>query len=93
MIGEFQHIGNAVRDGVVVVPTNPGDVLTASHPGRGDDKAITVFDSSGIALQDLFLGKHLLETAKQLGAIQGQDSLIAHSTGPGWPCSAARELT
>lgn len=53
--GEFQH-APATAD-----ITNLGDVLTGRAPGRRDDDAITVFDSSGIGLQDLHLGLALLQ--------------------------------
>ncbi|NQX13458.1 ornithine cyclodeaminase family protein [Microbacteriaceae bacterium VKM Ac-2855] len=53
-IGEFQH---APRE----VPLTPlGDVLNGVGVGRGDDEEITVFDSSGFALQDLALATALL---------------------------------
>lgn len=64
VIGEFQHINGAVKSGEVAAPVNLGDVLTGRHPGRQDDATITVFDSSGVAFQDLFLASHLLEKAK-----------------------------
>jgi ornithine cyclodeaminase len=38
-----------------------GDVLTGRAAGRTADSDITVFDSSGIGVQDLFLGLALLE--------------------------------
>ena len=30
-------------------------------PGRTEDQAITVFDSSGIALQDLYMAERILQ--------------------------------
>lgn len=53
-IGEFQH---ADRDAVL---TPLGEVLSGRHPGRGPDEAITIFDSSGLSLQDLTIARHLL---------------------------------
>ena len=53
-IGEFQH---ADSDAVL---TPLGEVLSGRHPGRGSDEAITIFDSSGLSLQDLTIARHLL---------------------------------
>lgn len=64
VIGEFQHIG---QDAVVSQPVMLGDVLSGSAEGRVSDDDITVFDSSGIAVQDLFIGHHLLEAAEAAG--------------------------
>ncbi len=54
-IGEFQHAAAGA------VLTALGHVLTGVRPGRVADDEITVFDSSGIALQDLYLGLALIE--------------------------------
>jgi len=54
-LGELQH---APRDTPV---TALGEVLAGRAPGRNDVLDITVFDSSGIGLQDLHLGLALLE--------------------------------
>ncbi|WP_461073069.1 ornithine cyclodeaminase family protein [Streptomyces pseudoechinosporeus] len=54
-LGELQH---APADAPV---TALGDVLTGHAPGRTSPHDITVFDSSGIGLQDLHLGLALLE--------------------------------
>lgn len=54
-IGEFQH---APPDAVI---TPLGEVLSGRHPGRNSDEAITIFDSSGLSLQDLYIARHLLE--------------------------------
>jgi ornithine cyclodeaminase len=64
LIGELQHVSQAVRDGELI-PTNLGEVLAGRHPGRTDPSAITIFDSSGLALQDLFLAMYLLEEAER----------------------------
>ncbi|WP_129780942.1 ornithine cyclodeaminase family protein [Peristeroidobacter soli] len=68
-IGEFQHIAAAVRAGVNR-PTNLGEVLSGRSPGRIDDQAITVFDSSGLALQDLYMGALLLQEAQRQGLVE-----------------------
>lgn len=68
-IGEFQHVRRAVERGAVAL-TNMGDVLTGRAPGRSDPAAITVFDSSGLALQDLYLAHSLLREATAKGLLQ-----------------------
>ncbi|MER5267527.1 ornithine cyclodeaminase family protein [Actinosynnema sp. NPDC002837] len=55
-IGEFQHVPDAR-------PTALGDVLAGRAAGRTSPEDVTVFDSSGIALQDLHLGVALLRAA------------------------------
>lgn len=62
-IGEFQHIASAVERGLPR-PVNIGDVLSHRANGRRNAEAITVFDSSGLALQDLCLARRLLEAAQ-----------------------------
>jgi ornithine cyclodeaminase len=59
-IGELQHVAALVTEGTLTA-TAIGDVLTDRSPGRGTDRDITVFDSSGIALQDLFIAEALLQ--------------------------------
>lgn len=59
-IGEFQHVASLVADGTLTM-TAIGDVLTGSAPGRDSAEDITVFDSSGIALQDLAVATALLD--------------------------------
>ncbi|HEX6346520.1 ornithine cyclodeaminase family protein [Umezawaea sp.] len=53
-IGEFQHTTTQHRI------TALGNVLTGTAPGRRDEDSITIFDSSGIALQDLYTATALL---------------------------------
>jgi len=52
-IGEFQHVASSGE--VVAI----GDVLAGVQSGRESKDDITVFDSSGIALQDPFVAEHL----------------------------------
>jgi ornithine cyclodeaminase len=68
-IGELQHVATDVRAGAVRPAVNLGEVLTGRHPGRQREEAVTVFDSSGLALQDLFLAAALLERAEQAGKV------------------------
>jgi ornithine cyclodeaminase len=53
-IGEFQH----APEGTNLIAI--GDVLAGRHPGRRSDHEITVFDSSGLSIQDLYIARHLL---------------------------------
>jgi ornithine cyclodeaminase len=57
-IGEFQHLADGAGPLTAI-----GDVLTGRAEGRRDPADITVFDSSGIALQDLFIADALLRRA------------------------------
>jgi ornithine cyclodeaminase len=52
-IGKFQHVASSVE--IIAI----GDVLTGAQSGRKSNDEITIFDSSGIALQDLFVAEHL----------------------------------
>ncbi|WP_433201014.1 ornithine cyclodeaminase family protein [Dactylosporangium sp. CS-047395] len=58
-IGELQHVAGLVEAGTVHV-TALGAVLTGRAEGRRSPGDVTVFDSSGIALQDLFVADALL---------------------------------
>jgi ornithine cyclodeaminase/alanine dehydrogenase-like protein (mu-crystallin family) len=53
-IGDFQHVRHEIDAGRLAV-TPIGDVIEKRAPGRRFDNEITVFDSSGIALQDLYM--------------------------------------
>jgi len=73
VIGEFQH---AYNDGLI----NPVDDICAlglvtlgKSPGRRSDTEITVFDSSGIAIQDLNVAGAIFEAAQQMNDIQYVD--------------------
>lgn len=58
-IGDFQHSRNAIDAGTLTV-TPIGDVIEGRAPGRRSESEITVFDSSGISLQDLFMADALI---------------------------------
>jgi ornithine cyclodeaminase len=58
-IGEFQHVRGAIDAGALAV-TPIGDVIDKRAPGRRFDNEITVFDSSGISLQDLYMADALI---------------------------------
>jgi len=59
-IGDFQHIRDEVSEGAIAL-TAIGNVINNSAAGRPSDDAITVFDSSGIALQDLYVAEALIK--------------------------------
>ncbi|MGS0696229.1 ornithine cyclodeaminase family protein [Shewanella sp. 0m-4] len=59
VIGEFQHAEN-------VPVTEIGHVITCQSVGRSNHDEITIFDSSGIAIQDLFVAAKLLELNEEL---------------------------
>jgi ornithine cyclodeaminase len=58
-IGEFQHASAQAQAGLRAI----GDVLRRGEGGRTDPAEITVFDSSGIALQDLTIARAILAKA------------------------------
>jgi ornithine cyclodeaminase len=60
VMGEFQHFRGGAS-GLTAI----GRVLTNETAGRVSDDQITVFDSSGIALQDLFVARHLVAAYEQ----------------------------
>ena len=60
MIGDYQRIHDQVANGDIVI-TPIGEVIEGTAPGRKPDDAITVFDSSGIALQDLYIADALIK--------------------------------
>ncbi len=59
-IGEFQHVAPQIASGAVAL-TAIGRVLMGQAPGRSSEQAITVFDSSGISLQDLHIAQRILQ--------------------------------
>ena len=60
LIGEFQHVASQIASGALSL-TAIGRVLLGHAQGRSSDQAITVFDSSGIALQDLHIAQRILQ--------------------------------
>ena len=65
-IGEAQH---AVRAGLIsgadITPL--GDVLIGRHPGRTSDQEITLFDGTGVGLQDLAVAGVAVLRARERG--------------------------
>jgi len=44
---------------------NLGEIIIGGKPGRMDDEAITIFDSTGVAIQDIAVARLLFEKAKK----------------------------
>ena len=98
----FRRAAHVVVDSVEVARTECGDLLAngfdpdaatafaAVHagrvPGRGAPDDITVFESHGLALQDLVCAVAVLDAAEAagLGAVVGPDAwpLLSHTTTP-----------
>ncbi|NUF11246.1 ornithine cyclodeaminase family protein [Acinetobacter oleivorans] len=55
LIGEFQH---APESATLI---NIGDVLLANVQGRQSQEQITIYDSSGLSIQDLYIAQKILE--------------------------------
>ena len=73
IIGEFQH---AYADGLINSVNDIcalGLVTLGKSPGRISDTQITVFDSSGIAIQDLTMAGAIFEAAQQMDQVQYVD--------------------
>lgn len=65
-IGETQHAvaGGKITDSDV---TPIGDVINGIHPGRQSETEITLFDGTGVGLQDLAVGSSALHRAIEAG--------------------------
>ena len=67
--GDLVHAveaGALRRDDVVQL----GDVLIGTGEGRQTDEDITIFDSTGLAIQDLAIALAAMESADDLGVPQ-----------------------
>lgn len=65
-IGEFQHVAALIASGRQRL-TGIGDVIRGVHPGRRHRDEVTIFDSSGIALQDLYVAAEVATRALASG--------------------------
>lgn len=65
-IGEAQH---AVAQGLIAGTdiTQLGAVINATHPGRTSDTQITLFDGTGVGLQDLAVAAAVVDLASKNG--------------------------
>lgn len=73
-LGECQHAFAAglIDAGDIVTL---GRVLSGAHPGRTDARQITVFDSTGMGLQDLAAARVALRLAQQRGLAVDMEAL------------------
>ncbi len=68
-LGEAQHavaLGILSGDDVAEI----GSVIIGDHPGRQNDSEITVFDGTGVGLQDLAVAQAVVERATAAGLVQ-----------------------
>jgi len=67
-IGETQH---AIADGSLKESdiTAIGEVINGTHPGRTSDDEITLFDGTGVGLQDLAAASAALRRAQETGKV------------------------
>jgi ornithine cyclodeaminase len=65
-IGEAQHAISAglITEGDI---TQIGAVVNGTHPGRSSEEAITLFDGTGVGLQDLAVAAAVVELARKAG--------------------------
>lgn len=65
-IGESQH---AVAQGLIEAAdlTQLGAVINGAHPGRSTDDQVTLFDGTGVGLQDLAVAARVVELAVTQG--------------------------
>ncbi|MDA7426798.1 iminosuccinate reductase BhcD [Thalassococcus lentus] len=65
-IGEAQH---AIASGLINETdiTEIGAVINGAHPGRQNDQEITLFDGTGVGLQDLAVASKVVELALERG--------------------------
>ncbi len=65
-IGEAQHaVAAGLLDASAIVPL--GDVLIGTHPGRRSVDEITLFDGTGVGLQDLAVAAVAVQRARERG--------------------------
>lgn len=65
-IGETQHAiaAGLIKEGDI---TPIGDVIIKKHPGRSSDEEITLFDGTGVGLQDLAVASAAAKLAQEQG--------------------------
>ncbi|MDP3264041.1 MAG: ornithine cyclodeaminase family protein [Tabrizicola sp.] len=65
-LGEAQHaVAAGLLDATAITPL--GEVLTGAHPGRMSDAEITLFDGTGVGLQDLAVAGVAVKRAEERG--------------------------
>jgi alanine dehydrogenase len=65
-LGEAQH---AVAEALISAEdiTQLGAVINGTHPGRSSDQEITLFDGTGVGLQDLAVAAAVVRLAREQG--------------------------
>ena len=68
-MGECGDLLAGVEAGIIYWENIPtlGDVIVGRHPGRTAADQITLYESHGMALQDLYTGRRVLELARERG--------------------------
>ena len=46
---------------------NLGDIIAGNNPGRTDASQVTLFESQGVAMEDIAVGKRVLDMALERG--------------------------
>ena len=65
-IGECQHaVAAGSVDATAITPF--GAVINGDHPGRTSEAEITLFDGTGVGLQDLAVAAAAVELARKAG--------------------------
>ncbi|WP_103332443.1 iminosuccinate reductase BhcD [Pseudotabrizicola formosa] len=65
-LGEAQHaVAAGLLDATAITPL--GDVITGRHPGRRSAEEITLFDGTGVGLQDLAVAAMAVRRAEERG--------------------------
>jgi ornithine cyclodeaminase len=74
--GECGDLLPAIEQGLLYWENIPdlGEILIGQKPGRTSDQQITLFESHGMALQDIYTGRHVLDLARSRGI--GRDVAI-----------------
>ena len=66
---ELAHSDRAGQAGAVLpIRAEIGEVLTGTAPGRTDDDEVTLFESLGLAAEDLAAATYVYEQARHRGA-------------------------
>ena len=65
-LGESQHAVAAGQKAEAEI-RQIGEVINATHPGRTDANEVTLFDGTGVGLQDLAVAAAVVELAKEAG--------------------------
>jgi ornithine cyclodeaminase/alanine dehydrogenase-like protein (mu-crystallin family) len=66
-IGEMQTVIERGLADETHISAELGEICAGLKPGRTDDVAVTIFDSSGVSFQDLVLADYLVRAAQETG--------------------------